>query len=252
MAGHARTKVGMIATMRGAAACIAVALCAPGCDKTGTRQSESAPAKRERERPSARPAAENSLARPMFVGRVAESTNSDRYTYVRMTADSGDRWVAMPETEAAVGDTIAVESGVLMTNIHSGALGRTFDRIYFSPGIPGVTGRGATRRAGRPACVLAGGTGGGAGAAPAGRTFSGQVVETLEANRYTYVLVASGTNRVWAAAPQFQVARGDKVAVPLDLPMRDFKSPTLDRSFDVLYMASEIAVVEKAVPSESP
>jgi hypothetical protein len=80
-----------------------------------------------------------------------------------------------------------------------------------------------------------------AGAAACG-SFTGCVVETMNASRYTYVLAESGTNRVWAAAPQFSVRAGDTVVVPLEMPMKGFRSASLGREFDTLYMAPRIEV----------
>jgi hypothetical protein len=77
-------------------------------------------------------------------------------------------------------------------------------------------------------------------------TFAGKVIETMQASRYTYVLVESGTNQVWAAAPQFQVAKGDNVVVPIGMPMRGFHSSTLNRTFDTLYMTAKITVTAPA------
>lgn len=72
--------------------------------------------------------------------------------------------------------------------------------------------------------------------------FSGKVAETMDAGGYTYVLVDTGTNRLWAAATKFQVKPGDSVAVPDSMPMTDFHSKALNRTFPVIYFASSIPV----------
>ena len=72
--------------------------------------------------------------------------------------------------------------------------------------------------------------------------FSGKVAETMDAGGYTYVLVDTGTNKIWAAAPQFPVKKGDAVAVPDAMPMTGFHSKTLNRDFDVVYFAGSIPV----------
>jgi hypothetical protein len=72
--------------------------------------------------------------------------------------------------------------------------------------------------------------------------FSGKVAETMDAGGYTYVLVDTGTNKIWAAAPQFPVKKGDAVAVPDAMPMTGFHSRTLNRDFDVVYFAGSIPV----------
>ncbi len=75
-------------------------------------------------------------------------------------------------------------------------------------------------------------------AAMQGKT--GTVVETMNAAGYTYVQVDSGTEKFWAAAPEFQVAVGDSVAVPEGMPMPNYHSKTLDRDFELVYFVPAI------------
>jgi hypothetical protein len=70
---------------------------------------------------------------------------------------------------------------------------------------------------------------------------TGIVLETMNAARYTYVLVDTGSKKIWAAAPQFKVKVGDEVTVPPGVPMMNYKSKTLDRTFDVVYFVPQIA-----------
>jgi hypothetical protein len=72
--------------------------------------------------------------------------------------------------------------------------------------------------------------------------FSGKVAETMNAGGYTYVLVDTGTNKVWAAANQFAVKPNDTVMVPASMPMNDFHSKSLNRDFSVIYFASSMVV----------
>jgi hypothetical protein len=71
---------------------------------------------------------------------------------------------------------------------------------------------------------------------------SGQVVETINTAGYTYVLLDTGENQVWAAAPQAEVKAGDSVAVPDAMPMSNYHSKSLDRDFDLVYFASGFIV----------
>jgi hypothetical protein len=57
------------------------------------------------------------------------------------------------------------------------------------------------------------------------------------------VQVEAGGSRIWAAAPEFAVAVGDRVVVPTTMPMANFESQTLGRTFDVVYFAQEISVL---------
>jgi len=70
--------------------------------------------------------------------------------------------------------------------------------------------------------------------------FSGKVLETMNAGGYTYVHVDNGTEKIWAAAPQFEAKVGEKVTVPEGMPMKDYESKTLNRKFDVVYFVGAI------------
>jgi hypothetical protein len=75
----------------------------------------------------------------------------------------------------------------------------------------------------------------------AGGGHTGTVLETMDTGGYTYVQVDTGSEQIWAAAPQFQVAVGDQVSVPAAMPMANYYSKTLDRTFDVVYFAGAIS-----------
>jgi hypothetical protein len=73
---------------------------------------------------------------------------------------------------------------------------------------------------------------------------TGKVVETMNSGGYTYVQVDAGNKTIWAAAPQFDVKVGDSVVVPDGMPMRNYHSKTLDRTFDVVYFVAFVAVMD--------
>jgi len=71
-------------------------------------------------------------------------------------------------------------------------------------------------------------------------TVTGKVVETMDAATYTYIKVDTGQDELWAASGRFEVEVGETVTVPLDTPMENFHSDTLDRTFPLIYFASQI------------
>jgi ribosomal protein S17 len=71
---------------------------------------------------------------------------------------------------------------------------------------------------------------------------AGKVVETMNAASYTYVLIDTGAKKVWAAAPQFAVKVGDAVTVAEGMPMTNYHSKTLDRTFEVVYFSGSVGV----------
>jgi hypothetical protein len=74
----------------------------------------------------------------------------------------------------------------------------------------------------------------------AGQFIAGEIVETMDAAGYTYVLVDTGDQKVWAAGPQTAVKVGDNVALANGMAMTDFHSQTLDRTFEVVYFVGSI------------
>lgn len=79
-------------------------------------------------------------------------------------------------------------------------------------------------------------------AAASASGFSGKVVETMNTAGYTYVLVDTGTEKLWAAAPQFEVKAGDSVDIRGGNPMHNYHSKTLNRDFEVVYFTGNVSV----------
>ena len=73
------------------------------------------------------------------------------------------------------------------------------------------------------------------GATLAANQKMGKVVETMDSGGYTYVQLDTGSETIWAAAPVCQVALGDELIISTGMPMQNFRSDTLDRTFDVVY-----------------
>jgi hypothetical protein len=56
----------------------------------------------------------------------------------------------------------------------------------------------------------------------------------MDSGGYTYARVAIGEDEMWAAGPQTQLAVGDTVSLTGPMPMSNFTSNTLDRTFEVI------------------
>lgn len=87
---------------------------------------------------------------------------------------------------------------------------------------------------------------------------AGTVTETMDAAGYTYVQVDTGSETFWAAAPQFSVKVGDDVVVPEGMPMPDYHSKTLDRTFEMVYFVPTVMVggampaTQSGMPADHP
>jgi len=65
----------------------------------------------------------------------------------------------------------------------------------------------------------------------------GKVTQTMNSAGYTYVEVDTGKNKVWAAAPVTPIKIGDQVEFSTVMPMKNFQSKSLNRTFSVVYFA---------------
>lgn len=68
-------------------------------------------------------------------------------------------------------------------------------------------------------------------------SIKGKVIETMNAAGYTYVQLDTGSEKVWGAAPTTVITVGDQIEFSTGMPMRDFQSKFLNRSFPVVYFA---------------
>jgi hypothetical protein len=82
-----------------------------------------------------------------------------------------------------------------------------------------------------------------AAAAPASaNAFTGTVAETMNSGGYTYArLQAAGKEDVWIASSEFPAKQGDRLSVGLEMPMENFESKTLKRTFPLIYFVSSVS-----------
>ncbi len=82
------------------------------------------------------PAAESAAPVQKAVkGKVLESMSGAGYTYLLIEDGQEKTWAALPESKIEVGQTVAIQPGMVMKGFESKALGKTFDAIVFSPGL---------------------------------------------------------------------------------------------------------------------
>ncbi|HEX9023021.1 MAG TPA: hypothetical protein VF799_04190 [Geobacteraceae bacterium] len=81
---------------------------------------------------------------------------------------------------------------------------------------------------------------------PAGSGQKAKVTQTMDSGGYTYVEAADEKGqKVWMALPQTKVAVGDAIEYPADaVPMTNFKSKTLNRTFDKILFIPGIRVIK--------
>jgi hypothetical protein len=144
-------------------------------------------------------------------------------------------WAAGPVTALEVGQEITLDGAMGMQNFTAASLGRTFDEILFVNrfGTPGAA-------AAQPAPVA--GPSGSEMTAEAPPIDGGRVLEVHQGPGYTYVHVEDGDVQLWVAGTQIEVEEGQIVTWDGGAIMRDFESPTLERTFDRLLFANGLRV----------
>jgi len=80
------------------------------------------------------------------------------------------------------------------------------------------------------------------------KAHKGKVTATMDSGGYTYVEFEENGAKVWAASAPFKVAVGDTIEFSGALPMENFASKSLNRTFPLIYFAGVIA---KTGPGEA-
>ena len=84
---------------------------------------------------------------------------------------------------------------------------------------------------------------------PAGMV-RGPVLETMNSGGYTYVLIGTEQVQRWLAARETAVQVGDVVQAFEGMPMEQFESKTLNRTFDVIYFVDALQNLSAPVQPE--
>ncbi|WP_371374300.1 hypothetical protein [Thalassotalea aquiviva] len=164
------------------------------------------------QRRTSAPSASNSTG-----GVISEVLAGGGYTYVKVNIQGNDVWAAGPMVSAKVGDAISWQGGSKMSNFTSSSLNRTFDEIYFVGGFIKGTPNQATA------------------------STSGQVAQVIASAGYSYIEVAMSTGNVWLAAPQTSVQSGDTISWQDGAVMKNFKSSSLDKTFEQIIFVDKIS-----------
>lgn len=71
--------------------------------------------------------------------------------------------------------------------------------------------------------------------------FTGKAVKTMDSGGYTYIhLEQKGGKKIWVAVPKTKVKAGKQVALLPGAEMKNFKSKTLNRTFDTIIFSGGI------------
>jgi hypothetical protein len=182
------------------------------------------------------------------IGKVSEVLHAGSYTYLHAMSDGKGTWLAIPQRDVPVAAEIRYANGALMKDFHSSSLDRTFEEVLFLSGVevagetaaavaPGHQPTQALPPGHQPTQALPPGH---APVSPAGQPDlpnGGEVSETFPAGTYTYLHVVDDGKGTWLAIPRRDIPVGARVRYADETPMKDFYSPSLDRTFaEVLFL----------------
>lgn len=73
-------------------------------------------------------------------------------------------------------------------------------------------------------------------------THKGKVLSTIDIPNYTYLEVSENNKTIWLAAPTVAVKKGDTVRFEDGMPMTNFHSKSLNRTFPSISFISNVVV----------
>ena len=155
-------------------------------------------------------------------GQVLSVIQVPGYTYVEVRNNGRNLWLAGNPIEVTEGEIISWADAAMMRNFESKTLNRTFEELMFvSAFYKGANG--APQAAANPN--------------------SGVVKATEKAAGYTYIQLETETGQVvWLATPETDMAVGAHVSWRGGSKMTNFKSSSLDKTFDEILFVQGISV----------
>ena len=200
---------------------------------------------------TAKPAPAPTHRSNLLTGKVTEAFDSGGYTYVNLLKDGESTWVAAPVMKVVVGQELQLLPGATLPSFTSKSLGRTFENIVFSGGLPSAPKGSAAGAADAAAAGAGTAVAAGAATAQGGPTevaeviMAGTVIDTIAASNYIYLHIEKEGKAAWAAVPITDVTVGDEVQLAPGTPMGEFSSKTLKRTFKSIYFAGGVEVTKK-------
>lgn len=118
---------------------LALILTTTACERPGSEKAQ--PGTQATPQSNAVPAAAQAPVAPATIkkGTVVENINAAGYTYILVDNGQEKTWIAVMETKVNDGEEISYYDGMVMENLFSKTLDRTFERVIFSNGLVGDT-----------------------------------------------------------------------------------------------------------------
>lgn len=191
---------------------------------------------------------------------VEEILQTTEYTYLRVKENDVESWLALPKLKAEVGQTYYYKDGLKMTAFASKELNRTFPEVTFLDRISSVplanepaVSEVDEKASSQPEKLATKDT---------GRTqidaHGIEATEVLQTKQYTYINGKENGKYIWVAVTKIEAKIGAKYYFVGGLPMANFKSKELNRTFNEVLFADNISTnpssanTTKGVETQSP
>lgn len=99
-----------------------------------------------------------------------------------------------------------------------------------------------TKTAGSTAIPAPSPTAAPAASAPSANPNKGSVAEVIQAGRYSYISVDSGSGTRWFAVPSAELKVGQKVEVLNAMEVKNYNAKSLNRTFESIYFSDKLSV----------
>lgn len=80
----------------------------------------------------------------------------------------------------------------------------------------------------------------------------GKVTDVIDVPSYTYAEVNTGTDKIWAAGPITPLKVGDTIAFSMGMPIHNYKSKSMDRTFDLIYFVTSFITDKDMSANKTP
>jgi hypothetical protein len=190
---------------------------------------------------------------------VEEALQTTQYTYLHVKDGDHESWLAVTKMQASPGDTYYFNDALPMNNFESKELKRTFPEIYFldqlsstpaivikttAPVAPVQSVAEAGIAADNNSTILTSDT-------PIGKTNHAVLAqEVLQTSKYTYIRGTEAKDERWLATSRMEAKTGLTYYFNGGLPMTDFVSKELNRSFKQILFVDHISTL--APGTEAP
>ncbi len=183
---------------------------------------------------------------------IEEVLQTSQYTYLHVKDGDTKPWLALPKMQAAVGETYYYIGGLTMHNFESKELNRTFPEVLFIDKLsssPNLTEVGIDPNAASPHQAMEAPTVEQEATMTAAQ-ISIVAEEVLQTSKYTYIRAKLDTKDQWIAATKMEASVGITYYFTGGLPMKDFVSKELNRTFSEILFVDNISTEQTSAGNQ--